>query len=274
MPIEATGGSTGGTRVWADAVRLSTNNWFGSGEEPTSSGYHVLEGTWSISSVSVDRYGPSYQYTTRDGVKRRAAWYFNVLTAEEYSVYACWLAGSNSVPDVKFTIRGATGETVVSGNQKDEANNGPAGPATPQVYSKAWRFLCNATFSPATLGKVEIENTGSGGTYVVADAVAITRKITTQFSRSVIGYLYLGYRSSPGGTTAPDEAIILPSSVIDLDNPAGTPILIDLYSPGNQEWTTHSDGVHALYLDGHVDWIPAAKTKLRWTDTYGNGFYW
>ena len=265
---EGTGGA-GGTRVWADAVRLS-GDWFGGGEEPTS-GYHVLQGATTLWATSTDRYGSDYQYFSRSDPATRVAWYFTVPDEGEYSVYACWVGKSvQRVTDAKFTITGSTENTIVYADQTDEQNNGPA----TQEYTEAWRFLGETRFSPAMPGRVQLENTGGGTEYILCDAIAVARKAPTEFSRNVIGYLFLGHRDPLQGTVVPGGEFPLPSNVLEVDNPSGTAILVDFYAPESEPFTTHPNGVHILYVDGHVSWTAADHTRPRWKDDLGITFNW
>ncbi len=248
----------GGSRVWADAVRL-TGNWYGGGDEPTS-GFQVLEGAWTAASGG---YGGNHQYpkTDEDGTAR-AAWYFTVPETGEYWVYGQWPAGEDCASSAKFTVVGGEGAKGASANQQDTENNGK------------WRRLCSTTFTGGITGRVEITTAASSNRHVIADGIAVVLPKEEEFEGEVIGYLYLGYRAEPQGEMAEGKEFQLLYSIQQADDLGSVAILVDLFAPELEAWTTHDDGVHILYADGHVDWKSAHDTELRWTDTNYTEFYW
>ena len=258
-----TSAQAGGSRLWADAVRLS-GLWEGVG--PLPDGYHVTEGMWGLSSWHADHYGSNYQHGKRDGSgTRRAAWYFHVASPGTYGVYGYWCASANRASDVKFTIHGGGGATkTVYANQQDEEHNGE------------WRKLDEMAFNPAEQGSVEIECSGSEADepIIIADAIAITTNRIASESRSVLGYLYFGYRADPAGFILDPDGIPMPINLNEVDNPSGTVMLADMFARGNQTWTTHPDGAHILFLDGRVEWRDEEELIQRWTDIYGVTFSW
>ncbi len=253
------------TTVWADAVKLS-GDW--SGPFVPQPGYFVLEGTWEVIS-SANQYGPNHQRERRGGATAKAAWYFRVGKRQLYEVFGWWPAKADTrVTDAKFKVFGCTETIELSVNQADEDKNG------------TWRSLCRTLFDPAVLSRVEIDSSGPGTTrYTVADAIAVVPVKDNTYSRPIIGYLYFGYRADgadgyPSAGIVSGETIIMPASVQELSHPGSVPILADFHAPGSSGWITHKDGVHVLYMDGRVDWVPADETRERWVDTFSNRFRW
>jgi prepilin-type processing-associated H-X9-DG protein len=230
----------------------------------------VLEGQWAISTTQLEprRYGANYQVAWRDGEIKRAMWLFTVPEHTEYYVYAWWPPSSSYATNVKFTVFGESTSFTTLGNQTDTSRDDHNNP-------DHWRKLGEAIFAPSKKGRIEITCEGSDGKPVIADAIRLARPGQYTESLDLIGYLYLGHRPDlPGDKVDPD--LQLPRSIRSADGVSGTPLIVDMYGPErNTPWAvTHNDGIHALFLDGRVDWLTVGEIKPRWRDEFNNTFHW
>jgi prepilin-type N-terminal cleavage/methylation domain-containing protein len=272
--VEKNPATSGGSQTWADAIRIS-GDYTLLGGEPNSPGYYVLQGEWLVSTYRPvpERYGSSYQVADRDGTTRKAAWLFTVPERDEYDVYAYFPAASSFAPDAEFTVYAEDRTFTTQVAQTDSSKND-------YTNEDNWRKLGRGTFSPGTLGRVEILSQGNDGKKVIADAVRVARTIITgSESMDVIGYLYLGRRTGvPDDSTLLDSSVKFPSSLRAVVNLSETPLVVDMFAPDSAStspWaTTYEAGIHTLYMDGHVDWVSDSDTKPRWRDAFGNKFRW
>lgn len=273
--------AVGGSRVRADSVKLA-GGWVAPGAEPTEPGYYVQQGVFIVSVNSPNYFGTNYHVAVSpNSDPKRAAWYFRPQVTDHHLVYGMWPGVSGCNTDSKFTIFSdstPSGRETSGVRQNDTTNN--KGIFTEATKANApWRELCPGErfqFTAGQLYRIEL-NVPVGASHTIADAICIVPEVEEHHERGLIGYLYLGYRDPVPGSVpsgAPDLQSTMPRNFKDCASPSSTPLLVDLYAENNRDWTSHTDGIHVMHVDGSVVWKDASELQPRWTDLYGTTFSW
>jgi len=252
----------------ADAIKVTAVSASGGDPQGQEAGFRTLMGTWTVTAPA-DGYpvgNPSLHRLDRSGGNTGSAeWLLPELDTGYYEVSAWWGQFHLKNTAVPHTIHHASGTTTVI---VDQANGGVAG--------GGWTALANVNFDSGHTYKIVQGIATGSGDIVVADAVRVAPRPYMVQSKAMMGYLWLGARTDPGGTLAPGVALC-PSNVTDAG--ADAPLLVDWITPEVKALWTHKDsGGHVLYVDGRVDFVHTDDTEARWTDDGDNGtqctFYW
>jgi len=259
---------TGSETLVADAIRVTALTATGGDPEGQEAGFRTLMGAWTVVAPG-DAYpvsNPALHRLDRSGGNTGSAeWLLPELDAGYYEVSLWWGQFDTKNTAVPHTIHHASGTTTVI---VDQANSGVSG--------GGWTTLANVNFDSGHTYKIVLGVATGSGDIIVADAVRVAPRPYMVQSKAMMGYLWLGARTDPGGTLAPGVTLC-PSNVTDAA--ANAPLLVDWITPEVKALWTHKDsGGHVLYVDGRVDFVHTDDTEARWTDDGDNGtqctFYW
>lgn len=117
-------------------------------------------GSWSLGTMSVDKYGPDYRYTAIGTSGGRSAVYAPVIpqSSDDWEIYAWYPKGSNRTTEAQYLIQHVGGYSTVYLNQ--------------QINGGMWNYLGTYTMNAGTSCYVQITNFGSDTSKVVmADAI-------------------------------------------------------------------------------------------------------
>ncbi len=256
--------AAGNTNVHADAIRVTDPA--NSGDNLPTSGFAALTPDWGTSDSNGTAYDtgtPWYRYATVAGPVKEAAWVFEAPDGL-HTVYGWWPKSGSYANSVPFTIHERTTGTQIASASMSQQDGGE------------WIPIATCTFTGGEDYYVKISSSGSGGTWVIADAIAIPKIDSGGTStNSVFGYLYLGARTglppAPDGAPEPATPVQLVGNIKAF--PAGTPILVDWMSD-TPDFTSHGDYAHVLMLDMSVQRVNFGDAKHRWTSEKGTKFFW
>lgn len=122
----------------------------------------VFTGSWTVSTNSAGYYGINYVHdgATLKGTKS-VCFSPDVPLSGVYQVYTRWISGSNRATNVPITIVSASGTTTV--------------PVNEQINGSQWVSVGTYNFASGTAGSLTVSNSGTAGTYVIADAVRLVQ---------------------------------------------------------------------------------------------------
>jgi hypothetical protein len=129
------------------------------GSNPAPGTGYSETGAWTTGS-SAGYQGGSYRYAasvTGDGTAT-AAWTVTLPADGQYAVYVWYRPGSNRVPDARYAVHHAGGETTVAVDQR--------------MHGSTWRYVGTYGFRAGEEARVALSNeSAAAGLAVIADAV-------------------------------------------------------------------------------------------------------
>lgn len=127
-------------------------------------GYEVISGTWSTSSSVPGYRGGNYRWAPAGTGERVVRWRPIVPQTGNYEVQVSYTALANRATNAPFSVRHATGTTLVRINQRSSGATEPRG--------GSWVSLGTYRITEG-VGRIELSNAANG--VVIADAVRLLR---------------------------------------------------------------------------------------------------
>lgn len=121
----------------------------------TDSGFEVVSGTWSTSTILPGYYGTNYRSSSSGTGTAKARWTPNLPESGHYKVYVKYTADTNRATNAPYMIQSVQSNETVRINQ--------------QTGHGAWVLLGSFRFDAGSSGYVELSNNANG--HVIADAV-------------------------------------------------------------------------------------------------------
>ncbi|MBA4146658.1 MAG: hypothetical protein H0X66_00980 [Verrucomicrobia bacterium] len=185
-----------------------------------------LDGTWTTTASSVDKFGPDYAWVSTVATERPSASAIfrpRITVAGRYNIEVMYPAGDNRSRESKWLLSFDGGKEEVTLNQR--------------VKGGQWVTLAtDKAFAAGTTGYVQLDNnTGAAGSIVIADAVRF--KLIGEVP-SIKGGVALKVNSAFGGTvvTSPNQTSFEKNALVTLTAKANDGYVFNGWSGDATGW--------------------------------------